>query len=36
MLSGFEEYLQGKTIQQTIIFFKKTVPRDIEECIMRR
>ena len=23
MLSGFEEYLQGKTIQQAIIFLKK-------------
>lgn len=23
MLSGFEEYLQGKTIQQTIILKKK-------------
>ena len=35
MLSGFEEYLQGKTIQQTIIL-KKTVPRSFEERIMRR
>lgn len=33
MLSGFEEYLQGKTIQQTIILLKKLCQETLKNVL---